>query len=84
MTYADCGCRCHGGGPVDEFCCPECEPEAYEPCERCGQLRYQHNADERAGSPGACEAFFDAAEDARRRTAEREAAGQQRLFGEAP
>jgi hypothetical protein len=51
-----CGCRCHHGGGVT-YCCPECEPEAYDSCEACGEERYKHNADEREGSPGACALF---------------------------
>jgi hypothetical protein len=73
--HTDCGCRCHGGR-VQEFCCPECEPEAYDTCERCGCHRYQHNDDERPGSPGACAAFYDEQDDYRRTMAEREASGQ--------
>lgn len=78
MTDLDpCGCRCHGGG-TDTYCCPECEPEAYDTCGRCGLLQYQHNQAERAGSPGACARFYDEAEDRRLITLEREAAGQVR------
>jgi len=76
MMRPDCGCRCHGG-PVDSYCCPECEPEAYDICERCGELRYQHDPGERTAE--ACEAFYDAAEDARAVMREREAAGQMRI-----
>ena len=76
---ADCGCRCHGRPHDGTYCCPECEPEAYDACERCGAHRYQHTAEERAGSPGACEAFYDAADEYRASMAAREQAGQLRL-----
>ncbi len=75
---AFCGCRCHGGC-TDTYCCPECEPEAYDLCDRCGAHRYQHNATERTGSPGACARFYDEAEDRRLVMVEREQAGQLRL-----
>lgn len=75
-----CECRCHAGKP-SEYCCPECEPEQYETCDRCGQPRYAHNFDEREGTPGACDAYDDEAENARMRTAALEAAGQLRIPG---
>ena len=53
-----CGCRCHGGEP-GWLCCPECEPSAYDVCDRCSAHRYQHNDEEREGSPGACATFVE-------------------------
>ena len=83
MTAAPvCGCRCHGGQPVaiGNKCCPECEPGAYDLCEACGAHRYQHEPDEREGSPGACEVFHGTPGEVERATkAALEAAGQQRL-----
>ena len=78
-----CECRCHGGKPVQlgNLCCPECDEAAYDACQACGQHRYQHNDEERKGSPGACGSFVG--DDAERERAHQQAlgaAGQQRLF----
>jgi hypothetical protein len=55
---SECRCRCHSGAG-QYYCCPECEPEAYDLCARCSTHRYQHNEDEREGSTGACESFLE-------------------------
>lgn len=52
----DCRCRCHGD-KVEEHCCPECEPEAYDACADCGSLRYEHADEERPG--GVCTSFVE-------------------------
>ena len=77
-----CGCRCHPAtGLAPGYCCPECDPDSYELCDRCDFPVYAHNLDERPHCPGACDAVFDRTRDAKLRTAALEAAGQQRLFG---
>ena len=46
-----CVCRCHVNDPHGHTkCCPECDPDAYDACGKCGRERYEHYKDESSGA----------------------------------